>query len=208
MRSQPLMVSYLRDPANAITAVGLCFALLALYFAHTGQLEIALAAALWALIADHIDGIVAARTRNRLQHAGAIGKQLDSFTDLISDSVFPAMLVLQLNGASLLSLALAGLLLLAGALRLSYFNTFGLSGGQHFTGVPLSYDLPALALLFLFRPWIGPELFQALVNSTLLLLALLHVSSLLVPKARGVYLGGIIAFTVASSAALLIRGIQ
>ncbi|MBM0105962.1 CDP-alcohol phosphatidyltransferase family protein [Steroidobacter sp. S1-65] len=208
MRSQTLMVSYLRDPANAITAVGLCFALLALYYVHIGQLEVALAAALWALIADHVDGIVAARTRNRRQNAGAIGKQLDSFTDLISDSVFPAMLVLQLNGASLLSLGLAGLLLLAGALRLSYFNTFGLSGGQHFTGVPLSYDLPALALLFLFRPWLEAQLFQALVNSSLLLLAVLHVSSLLVPKARGVYLGGIIAFTVASSVALFIRGMQ
>lgn len=202
------MLVYLKDPANAITSVGLGFALLALYFVNIGQLEIALASALWALIADHIDGIVAARTRNRLQHAGAIGKQLDSFTDFISDSVFPALLVLQLNEASLVSLALAGLLLLAGALRLSYFNTFGLSGGKHFTGVPLSYDLPALALLFLFRPWISPEVFLILVNSVLLILAGLHVSTLLVPKARGVYLGAIIAFTVAASAALALRGLQ
>jgi CDP-diacylglycerol---serine O-phosphatidyltransferase len=198
------MLRYLVDPANAITAVGLTLAITGIYCVQIGHLELGLAIVLWALLADHLDGIVAGRTRNRMPEKGQIGKQLDSFTDLISDAVFPVLLIVELNDRSPLSMTLGAILLLAGALRLSYFNSFGLSGNR-FIGVPLSYDLPALAILFLLRPVMPPDVFPMLVNATMLVLAGLHVSTLRVPKASGAFLAGIVVFSITASAVLAAR---
>lgn len=71
------------------------------------------------------------------------GKELDGFGDLIYGAVLPAVLILQLNSVSLLSLFIASALLLAGTIRLSYFANFGKSEDGRFFGVPLSYDNPA-----------------------------------------------------------------
>ena len=195
------MLRYLLDPANAITTVGLTFAVAGLYALLSGNFELAIAAVVWALVADHLDGIVAGRTRDRDPDKGKIGKQLDSFTDLVSDAVFPALLVIQLNLQSTVSLVIAVILLGAGALRLSYFNSFGLSDGR-FVGVPLSYDIP---LLFVARPWLPESTFPLLVNSVLLTLAVLHVSTFRVPRASGAVLIAIVAVSITSSALLVSR---
>lgn len=198
------MLRYMVDSANAITAAGLAFAVTGLYALLLGHLELGIAAVLWALLADHLDGIVAGRTLGRDPDKGKIGKQLDSFTDLVSDAVFPALLVIQLNHGSAASLGLAAILLSAGALRLSYFNSFGLSGGR-FVGVPLSYDIPLLALLFVLRPWLPEDLFPTIVNSSLLVLAALHVSTISVPRTTGKVLVGIVLFSISASALLISR---
>lgn len=198
------MLRYLLDPANAITTVGLTCAVAGLYALLSGNFELAIAAVVWALVADHLDGIVAGRTRDRDPDKGKIGKQLDSFTDLVSDAVFPALLVIQLNQQSTVSLAIAIILLGAGALRLSYFNSFGLSDGR-FVGVPLSYDIPLLAVLFVARPWLPESTFPLLVNSVLLTLAVLHVSTFRVPRASGAVLIAIVAVSITSSALLVSR---
>ncbi|ASP89700.1 hypothetical protein CDO26_37100 (plasmid) [Sinorhizobium meliloti] len=59
------MLRYLIDPANAITTAGLICSLLSLYLALNGQIELAVAVALWAVLADHLDGDVAGRTPHR-----------------------------------------------------------------------------------------------------------------------------------------------
>lgn len=198
------MLRFLLDPANAITTAGLTFAVLGLYAVLSGHLELGIAAVVWALLADHLDGIVAGRMRGRDPDKGKIGKQLDSFTDLVSDAVFPALLVMQLNQRSSTSLLIAIVLLLAGALRLSYFNSFGLANGR-FVGVPLSYDIPLLAVLFVARPWIPAETFVLLVNAVMLTLAVLHVSTIHVPRATGAVLIGIVVVSIAASALLATR---
>ena len=200
------MLRHLTDPANAITVVGLTFAVAGLYALLTGHLELGIAAVVWALAADHLDGIVASRLRNRDPDKGKIGKQLDSFTDLVSDAVFPALLVMQLNRQSTASLVIAMVLMVAGALRLSYFNSFGLSGGR-FVGVPLSYDIPLLALLFVLRPWLPENTFALIVNGALLVLAVLHVSTFRVPRTTGAALAGIMAFSVSASVLFVSRSL-
>jgi CDP-diacylglycerol--serine O-phosphatidyltransferase len=187
-----------------ITTAGLALAATGLYAVLSGHFELGIAAVLWALLADHLDGIVAGRTLNRHPDKGKIGKQLDSFTDLVSDSVFPTILVIELNQRSPWSLAIAVILLTAGALRLSYFNSFGLSDGR-FVGVPLSYDIPLLALLFVARPWLPASAFPVMVNCTLLVLAFLHVSTFRVPRTSGAVLAGIVIFSITASALLASR---
>ncbi|WP_244464077.1 hypothetical protein [Bradyrhizobium japonicum] len=91
---------------------------------------------------------------------------------------------------------------MTGAIRLSYFANFGRSSDGRFLGVPLSYDVPLLALLFLLQPFIGAELFEWLVNVCFLLLAAAHVTSIRVPSPSPAMYAAISIFVAVSSAAV------
>jgi CDP-diacylglycerol--serine O-phosphatidyltransferase len=201
------MVRYLADAANAVTTAGLLLSTLGLYLALSGHPEFAIAVVLWAVLADHLDGVVASRARNRSVEVAKMGKSLDGFSDLVHGAVFPSVILIQISSASYLSLFSAAVLLLAGALRLSYFSNFGLSTERRFMGVPITYDVPLLAVLFLLRPWLAPDSFPPLLNASFLVLATLHVAPIRVPAASGAMYGFIAAFGVGASALLVARGL-
>ncbi|MBB4233320.1 CDP-alcohol phosphatidyltransferase family protein [Rhizobium mongolense] len=202
------MLRYLIDPANAITTAGLLCSSVSLYLALNGQIEIAIAVALWAVLADHLDGVVAGRTPNRHPDIAKMGRSLDGFGDIIYGAILPAVLILQLNKVSLFSLFVATALLLAGAIRLSYFANFGKSEDGRFVGVPLSYDIPLLAALVLIQPFIGPELFVAVVNVVFAFLTIAHVASVGVPSPNRIMYLAITIFAIGASAILALRGIS
>jgi CDP-diacylglycerol--serine O-phosphatidyltransferase len=199
------MLRYLRDPANAITAGGLLCSALALHLALAGHLDLAVSVALWAVLADHLDGIVAGRTRDRAPDMAKMGKSLDGFADMVYGSILPAVIIIELGHTSALSLITGTVLLLAGAIRLSYFANFGLSSDGRFMGVPLSYDIPLLALFFLLRPLFAADIFVVTVTTSFLILAVLHVASIRVRAPNGAMYAAIVLFAVVASGSLFIR---
>ncbi|MGY3146312.1 CDP-diacylglycerol--serine O-phosphatidyltransferase [Bradyrhizobium sp. USDA 3397] len=199
------MLKYLWDPANAITITGLLFSSASLFLALSERFELSVAVALWAVLADHLDGFVAGRTTGRDPNVAKIGASLDGFADIVYGAVLPAVIVVQVSQGSLLALATATTLLLAGALRLSYFANFGRSRDGRFLGLPLSYDVPLLALLFLLKPLIPAEAFSDVVNIGFLLLALAHVAPVRVPPLSASMYTALSIFAVASSVALASR---
>ncbi|MFQ3453229.1 CDP-alcohol phosphatidyltransferase family protein [Bradyrhizobium sp. UFLA01-814] len=201
------MLRYLVDPANAMTATGIVISSTAVYAALVGHVELATAFGLWAMLADQFDGIIAKRTRHRPEDVGKIGKSLDGFSDIIYGAVLPTIILMTIADYSIVTLVLGAALLLAGALRLSYFSNFGLCGGA-FTGLPLSYDLPIMAILLLARPHIGDSAFTPLVLCLFGVLACLHVAPVRVPAPRGIMYVGITAFCLAASITLIQRGLQ
>ena len=196
------MIRYLFDPANAITMLGLLCSATGLYLLMSGQPDIATAVVLWAVLADDLDGIVAKRLQHRKPDFAAMGKSLDSFADIISGAVFPATVVIQVNAASSLSLGIAAAILAAGALRLSYFNNFGMSSDGRFMGVPLSYDVPLLAVLFLLQPLLPGEWFPMVLNLTFVSLVILHIVPIRVPAKRGIMYAANGLFIIAASSFL------
>lgn len=201
------MLRYLVDPANAITTAGLLCSSIALYFALGSHLELAVAAALWAVLADHLDGVVASRTRNRNPDNAKMGKSLDGFGDIIYGAILPAVILIQLNQVSFLSFFIASALLLAGAIRLSYFANFGKSDDGRFFGVPLSYDIPLIAALMLVRPFVVPETFLLSVNIIFILMSVAHVASIRVPSPNRVMYLGITVFALGASVILATGGL-
>jgi len=198
------MIRQLQDPANAITATGLVLSVIGIHLAMTGHPQWGVAVVLWALLADHLDGVVAERTRNRAPQTAKVGKSLDSLADLVSAGVFPAIVVLQVNGNSPAALLCAVVLVLASALRLSYFNAYGLSGGR-FIGVPTTYALPLLAVLFLMQPLFAAQAFATVLCAAVLVLAVLHVTRIPVPRTSGAMYAVVTLFAVTSSAVLAMR---
>ncbi|MES5486339.1 CDP-alcohol phosphatidyltransferase family protein [Bradyrhizobium sp. INPA03-11B] len=202
------MLKYLWDPANAITAGGLVFSSASLFLAFSEHLELSVSVALWAVLSDHLDGIVAARTGNRDPDIAKMGKSLDGFADMIYGAVLPAAIIIQLSHASLLALITSTVLLVAGAVRLSYFANFGKSADGRFFGLPLSYDIPVMAAAFVVRPLFPSELFVTLTLGLFLVLAGLHVSSIRVSSPNAATYVAITIFALAASTILASRALD
>lgn len=200
------MIRQLFDPANAITAVGLVLSVIGISFTITGRPELGVAIVLWALLADHLDGVVAQRTRNRIEGAGDVGKNLDSLADLVSAGVFPAVTLMVVGEGNILSVAVGTLLVVASALRLSYFNVFGSPGGR-FIGVPTTYAVPVTALIVLFRPSLPVPGLPILFAAAMVVLAILHIAPVRIPKTAGVMYAVITIFCVGASLVLASRNI-
>ncbi|WP_027544360.1 CDP-alcohol phosphatidyltransferase family protein [Bradyrhizobium sp. WSM2254] len=202
------MLKYLWDPANAITMSGILFSSVSLFFAVLGRLELAVAVALWAVLADHLDGVVATRTKDRDQSVAKMGKSLDGFGDILYGGVVPAVIVMQVGHASLVGAPTATVLLIAAATRLSYFANFGRSPDGRFLGVPLSYDVPLMAIVFLARPLLPDELFVTFTLGIFLALAGLHVASIRVPSPNTEMYVAISIFAIVASTTLASRGLN
>lgn len=195
------MIRLLADPANAITGCGLILSVTGLHFALAGRPALGVAIVLWALLADHLDGVVAARTKGRSPETSKVGKSLDSLADLVSAGVFPAIVLIEISGGSPAAVLTGAALVLASALRLSYFNTVGLADGC-FIGVPTTYVLPCVAVLFLIAPILPASSLPLALNAVLLVLAFLHVTPVRVPRTSGVMYIVVTIFCLAASGVL------
>lgn len=198
------MIRRLLDPANAITAAGLALSVIAVHLAARGAVHAAVAVALWALLADHLDGVVAARTPGRAQETARIGKSLDSLADLVSAGVLPGVVLLTVAGGAVWATGVSIALVIASALRLSYFNTHGLSGNR-FTGVPTTYVLPVVAAILLLEPLLAQGFLAPILGAALFALALLHVSALQVPRTSGVMYLAVTLYCAGASVILAAR---
>ncbi|MBB4428334.1 phosphatidylserine synthase [Bradyrhizobium sp. CIR48] len=199
------MIGYLRDYANAITALACLCAVVALFLTLNGKIELGVAAMLWTWFLDHWDGHVARKTiALRRPGAAKFGKSFDGFVDLIHGVVFPAVIIMLVGQGTPLSLLASMLLTLAGTIRLSYFENVGLTADARFTGIPVSYDTPLLAILLLARPQIVDDVFPTVVSLAFVILALLHVTTAIrVPAIRGTGVPIATGFAIAGSAALV-----
>jgi phosphatidylserine synthase len=194
------MLSFARDLPNMCSLAGLLAALFGLYFAVRGVYPAALTALLWAVVFDWSDGLIARRMKGRTADQGAFGAQLDSLIDLVSFSVAPALLLLSVGDFSPWFIPGAFVILATGAIRLSYFNVFGLLDAKTYRGLPLDTNVIVLALLFVFEPLVGATLFAIVLYVTLLVLAALNVAPIKTPKLGGRWYYAVILYALVLSA--------
>jgi phosphatidylserine synthase len=182
---QPTILSYVRDLPNLSSLAGLACTLLAIYFSILGVYYAAMIGMIWAVAFDWADGLIARRMNGRTGDDRAFGGQLDVLIDIVSYGVAPAVLLLSYGKFEPIFLVGAFIMLAASAIRLSYFSTFGLAGGSHYTGLALDNNSIALVFIFLFEGIVNQETFSLLLYASCLLLAGLNVSQIKTPKLSG-----------------------
>ncbi len=193
------MLSLARDLPNLCSLAGLFAALLGLYFAIRGVYPAALMALLWAVVFDWSDGRIARRLKGRTAEQRACGAQLDSLIDLVSFSVAPALLLLSVGRFSFWFIPGAFVILATGAIRLSYFNVFGLLSASTYRGLALDNNVIVLALLFVCKPLVGLTTFAIIIYVALMVLAALNVAPIETPKLGGRWYYTIILYALALS---------
>jgi len=183
--TRPRIVSFAQDWANLCSLAGLVCAVLGIYFAIIGLFLPALIALLWATVFDWSDGIIARRTAGRTTEQRAFGVQLDSLIDIVSFSVLPAVILLSYGEFRAYLVPGAILIVAAGALRLSYFNVFGLLDDSRYVGLAVDNNAIALTFLFVFSDVLSYPVFVTLLYFLIVGLAVMNVANIRTPKLTG-----------------------
>lgn len=117
----------------------------------TGHPILATLCLLFCGLCDMFDGRVARGKKNRTAEENAFGIQIDSLSDILAFGVLPAMIVLSLCCYSWYACIIGALYVLAGLIRLAYFNVTEIVRQQeteecrkNYSGLPIT----SAALIF------------------------------------------------------------
>lgn len=179
------VLSFANDLPNLCSLTGLLCTVFAIYFAILGNFPAAMIGLLWATFFDWGDGLIARRMKFRTEIQGEFGGQLDSLIDIVSYAVCPAIVLLSYGGFSPWFVPGAFCIVAAAALRLSYYNVFGLSDSSTYQGLAMDNNGLILAMLFVIESFSIASIFTTLLYIVLVALAILNVSPISTPKLLG-----------------------
>lgn len=179
------ILSYIKDLPNLCSLAGLGCTLMAIYFLITGVYAAAMIGMIWAVGFDWADGLIARKMKGRTGADRQFGGQLDLLIDIVSYGVAPALLILSYANFNPAFLPVAFIMLVFGAVRLSYFSTFGLSDDAKYTGLAIDNNSIILVFIFMFAGLFDQSVFSIILAVSGLSLAALNVSQIKTPKLSG-----------------------
>ena len=179
------ILSYIKDIPNICSLAGLGCSLLSIYFLITGIYEAAMIGMIWSVAFDWADGLIARKMKGRTGIDQEFGGQLDLLIDIVSYGVSPAILILSYSNFNPFFLIPAFIMLVFGAIRLSYFSTFGLSNDAKYTGLAIDNNSIIFVFLFMFAEHFEHTSFSFFLGASGVCLAILNVSQIKTPKLSG-----------------------
>jgi CDP-diacylglycerol--serine O-phosphatidyltransferase len=182
---RPVILSLMKDIPNIVTLLGLSSGVLGIYFALVGNFQAAIIAMLWAVLFDLYDGTIARRIQGRSQFLKSIGAKMDSLVDIVSLAVCPAIILLSYGDFNIWFFPGALAIIMAGVVRLAYFDTFGVDKDGTFVGLSLDITPLAVALVFLLEGILDHSSFTILFYAVIVVLSFLHVAPFRMHKMVG-----------------------
>ncbi|MCU4176572.1 CDP-alcohol phosphatidyltransferase family protein [Carboxylicivirga sp. N1Y90] len=187
---------FIKDLPNICSLFGLLSAVVGIYFAIKGNFPAAIIGVLWAVLFDWYDGIIARRMKGRTKVQGEFGAQLDSMIDIVSFGILPAIILISYGNYNVWFLPGAFIIIAASAIRLTYFNVYGLIDSKTYKGFPLDNNVLILALVFLFEGFFTSSTFSILIYVLLILLSAFNLSSVPTPKFGGKWVYALVAYVI------------
>jgi len=195
-KPQASMLTFARELPNICSLLGLLSAVLGIYFAISGNFPVAIIGLLWAVLFDWFDGFIARRMKDRTSEQEAFGAQLDSMIDIVSFGVLPAILLLSYGNYDFLYIPGAFFVITSVAIRLSYFNVYGLIDNKAYLGLSVDSNGLILPFIFLFEGFISHTSFSIILYALLLVLSALNVSSIRMNKLSGRWIYIVVAYVL------------
>ena len=190
------IIAFALDIPNLCSLTGLFCSVLSIYFSLLNNFSAAVIGMLWAVFFDYCDGIIARKMKQRPEIFGRFGQQLDSMIDIVSFGVCPAVFLLSYGQFSFLLLPVAFCILASNALRLSYFNLFGLTDDGFYLGLSLDNNIFIFAFVFLFESLFSPLVFLIILSVLFMGLAFLNLAPIPTPKYQGKWFYLIVAYVI------------
>ena len=176
------MLSFAKDLPNICSLLGLLCAVFGIFFAIEGYFLASIISVLWAVLFDWFDGIIARKIKGRTKEQGIFGGQLDSMIDIVSFGILPAILLLSYGNYSLWFMPGVFIIISTSAIRLSYFNVYGLIDSKTYMGLALDNNVLILAFVFLFESFFSHTTFSIIIYTLLIILSVLNLASIPTPK--------------------------
>ena len=196
----PTILSFVFDRANLVTLLGLGSGVLAIGFALIQNFPAAIIAMLWAVLMDWFDGPIARRMPNRSQSHKLFGARMDSLVDMVTSATGPAILLLSVSEFSPWFFPGALAIIVAGVLRLAYFDTFGLDENGTHAGITIDNSPLVISAVFLLYQFIDRNIFTAVLYAVILILAYLHVAPFRMKKVGGRWYYAVTTYVVTLTA--------
>jgi len=193
---QVSMIGFAKDLPNICSLTGLLCTMLAIYFAIGGHFLASIIAILWSVLFDWFDGIIARKMKGRTKEQGVFGGQLDSMIDIVSFGVFPAILLLSYGDYNVWFMPGAFIIVAGCAIRLSYFNIYGLLDSKTYMGLSVDNNGIILAFVFLFESFFSHSIFSIILYTVILSLSALNLSSIPTPKLAGKWIYALTAYVL------------
>ena len=190
------MLTFAKDLPNVCSLAGLLCALLAIYCAVLGNFPAAIIGMIWAVFFDWGDGIIARGMKGRTDEYRAFGAQLDSLIDIVSFGVCPAVFLLSYGEFSPWFLPGAFVIVATAAIRLSYFNIFGLVDSSTYMGLALDNNVIILAFVVLFEGFFSETVFSVIIYTMLMFMAAFNLAPVRTPKFTGGWFYALTAYTL------------
>ncbi len=190
------MIYFTRDLPNICSLAGLFCALLGIYFAILRNFPASVISMIWAVMFDWGDGIIARKIKGRTDRHRAFGGQLDSLIDMVSFGICPAVFLLSYGRFSPWFLPGAFVIVATSAIRLSYFNVFGLIDDSTYMGLALDNNIIIFSFIFLFEGFFSSTVFSVIIYIIFLIMAGFNLAPLRTPKFAGRWFYGLMGYTV------------
>ena len=181
----PTILSFVVDRANLVTLLGLSGGLLAIYFALNQRFSLAIIALLWAVFMDWYDGLVARKTPNRSESHKLFGGHMDSLVDMVTSATGPAIFLLSVGNFSPWFYPGALAIIVAGVLRLAYFDVYGLDENGAHAGLTIDNTPLVISAVFLLYNFIDLNMFFVILYAAMLVMAYLHIAPFRMKKLGG-----------------------
>ena len=188
------MLSFAKDLPNISSLLGLLCAMVGIYFAIKGNFPASIICVLWAVLFDWYDGIIARKMKGRTKEQGVFGVQLDSMIDIVSSGILPAVLLLSYGNYSAWFMPGAFIIVAAIAIRLSYFNIYGLIDSKTYMGLAVDNNVLILAFVFLFESFFSHTVFSIILYTLLMVLSVLNLASIRTHKFGEKWIYALIAY--------------
>ncbi|MFK5889327.1 MAG: CDP-alcohol phosphatidyltransferase family protein [Flavobacteriaceae bacterium] len=187
---------FIKDLPNICSLLGLMSAIAGIYFAIQGNFQAAIIGILWAVLFDWYDGIIARKMKGRTKVQGDFGAQLDSMIDIVSFGVFPAIVLLSYGNYNIWFFPGAFVIIAASAIRLSYFNIYGLVDSKTYKGLALDNNVLILAFVFLLESFFQHSTFSIVIYALLIILSGFNLSSIPTPKFGGKWIYALVTYVL------------
>ena len=194
------MLTFARDLPNICSLAGLFCAVLSIYYSILGNFPAAIIGMIWAVFFDWGDGIIARHMQARTDDHRAFGGQFDSLIDIVSFGICPAVLLLSYGQFSPWFLPGAFVIVATAAMRLSYFNVFGLVDDSTYMGLALDNNVIMLAFVFLFEGFFSPGVFSVIIYTLLMVFSAFNLAPVRTPKFAGRWFYVLMVYTLVLTA--------
>jgi len=175
--------------ANCVTLFGLLSSVTACFLAANGNFKFAVYMLFIACMCDIADGTLARKVKDRSIEDRQFGIQLDSICDVVSFGVTPCFMAFSFGFDGVLDVIIYGFFIVAGAIRLAYFNTLANKNPgkkmKYFRGVPIPFSTFVITVLFLLTTFIPAVVTVWFFRIGLLGLGLAYILNIKVKKPHG-----------------------
>lgn len=149
--------------------------------------RIAIICIILAGMCDLFDGPIARMCKNRTYIDRQFGGQIDSLADIIISVILPALFV-HTNYNEVYALPICCIYILAGVIRLAWFNIIHKDGEKHYIGLPVTYMCLILPILYIIIDiWFKLNYASIIMNITMIVVAILFIVNIKIPKPRGAW---------------------